>query len=54
MKAETGWNLEIISGLEEGRLIHLGVMGLADRRQPVERQSAARRPGRRKLRDHVL
>jgi exopolyphosphatase/guanosine-5'-triphosphate,3'-diphosphate pyrophosphatase len=25
--AETGWNLEIISGLEEGRLIHLGVMG---------------------------
>lgn len=23
--AETGWNLEIISGLEEGRLIHLGV-----------------------------
>ena len=26
MKAETGWNLEIISGLEEGRLIHLGVM----------------------------
>src|ERR1019366_4760721 len=29
VKAETGWNLEIISGLEEGRLIHLGVMGLA-------------------------
>ncbi|MFZ0305142.1 MAG: Ppx/GppA phosphatase family protein [Terracidiphilus sp.] len=26
VKAETGWNLEIISGLEEGRLIHLGVM----------------------------
>ena len=25
IKAETGWNLEIISGLEEGRLIHLGV-----------------------------
>ncbi len=25
VKAETGWNLEIISGLEEGRLIHLGV-----------------------------
>ncbi len=23
--AETGWNLEVISGLEEGRLIHLGV-----------------------------
>jgi exopolyphosphatase/guanosine-5'-triphosphate,3'-diphosphate pyrophosphatase len=26
VKAETGWHLEIISGLEEGRLIHLGVM----------------------------
>jgi exopolyphosphatase/guanosine-5'-triphosphate,3'-diphosphate pyrophosphatase len=26
-KAETGWNMEIISGLEEGRLIHLGVSG---------------------------
>ena len=26
VKAETGWNMEIISGLEEGRLIHLGVM----------------------------
>jgi exopolyphosphatase/guanosine-5'-triphosphate,3'-diphosphate pyrophosphatase len=26
VKAETGWSLEIISGLEEGRLIHLGVM----------------------------
>ena len=28
VKAETGWNMEIISGLEEGRLIHLGVMGV--------------------------
>ena len=28
VKEETGWNMEIISGLEEGRLIHLGVMGL--------------------------
>ena len=28
VKAETGWNMEIISGLEEGRLIHLGVMGM--------------------------
>jgi exopolyphosphatase/guanosine-5'-triphosphate,3'-diphosphate pyrophosphatase len=28
VKAETGWTMEIISGLEEGRLIHLGVMGL--------------------------
>jgi exopolyphosphatase/guanosine-5'-triphosphate,3'-diphosphate pyrophosphatase len=26
VKAETGWNLEVISGLEEGRLIHRGVM----------------------------
>ena len=26
VKAETGWNLEIISGLEEGRLIHRGIM----------------------------
>lgn len=25
VKAETGWDMEIISGLEEGRLIHLGV-----------------------------
>jgi len=25
VKAETGWEMEIISGLEEGRLIHLGV-----------------------------
>jgi len=28
VKAETGWNLEVISGLEEGRLIHLGVTSL--------------------------
>lgn len=27
VKAETGWNMEIVSGLEEARLIHLGVMG---------------------------
>jgi len=26
VKAETGWNIETISGLEEGRLIHLGLM----------------------------
>jgi exopolyphosphatase/guanosine-5'-triphosphate,3'-diphosphate pyrophosphatase len=26
VKAETGWDLEVISGLEEGRLIHRGVM----------------------------
>jgi len=28
VKAETGWNMEIISGLEEGRLIHLGITGV--------------------------
>ena len=28
VKAETGWNMETISGLEEGRLIHLGVTGV--------------------------
>jgi exopolyphosphatase/guanosine-5'-triphosphate,3'-diphosphate pyrophosphatase len=27
VKAETGWNMEIISGLEEGRLIHRGLVG---------------------------
>src|ERR1051326_6999124 len=26
LKSATGWNLEIISGFEEGRLIHLGVL----------------------------
>ena len=26
VKAETGWNMEIISGLEEGRLIHQGLI----------------------------
>src|SRR5215472_16748905 len=26
VKAETGWNMETISGLEEGRLIHMGLM----------------------------
>src|ERR1700721_3825326 len=25
-KSTTGWNVEVISGLEEGRLIHLGVV----------------------------
>jgi exopolyphosphatase / guanosine-5'-triphosphate,3'-diphosphate pyrophosphatase len=37
VKAETGWTMEIISGLEEGRLIHLGVMdggGQGGARQP--------------------
>ena len=27
VKSETGWEVEIISGLEEARLIHRGVMG---------------------------
>ncbi len=27
VKAETGWGMEVISGLEEARLIHLGVIG---------------------------
>ena len=26
VKSSTGWNIEVISGLEEGRLIHLGVV----------------------------
>jgi exopolyphosphatase/guanosine-5'-triphosphate,3'-diphosphate pyrophosphatase len=26
VRSATGWNIEVISGLEEGRLIHLGVM----------------------------
>jgi len=30
VKAETGWTAETISGLEEGRLIHLGVMAGAE------------------------
>jgi exopolyphosphatase/guanosine-5'-triphosphate,3'-diphosphate pyrophosphatase len=36
VKAETGWNVEIISGLEEGRLIHLGVMGRRRGRSQAE------------------
>ena len=28
VKAETGWSLEVISGLEEGRLIHRGLVSL--------------------------
>src|SRR6202453_1999952 len=30
VKSETGWEVEIISGLEEARLIHRGVMGEPD------------------------
>src|SRR5437016_8293489 len=29
VKAATGWKVEVISGLEEGRLIHLGVVSNA-------------------------
>src|ERR1039458_4296497 len=32
VKDKTGWDMEIISGLEEGRLIHLGVMRSEERR----------------------
>lgn len=35
LKSATGWNMEIISGFEEGRLIHLGV--LASMRVPPSR-----------------
>src|SRR5437660_3398793 len=35
LKTATGWKLEIITGLEEGRLIHLGV--LANMRMPPSR-----------------
>jgi len=29
VRSATGWTVEVISGLEEGRLIHLGIMGQA-------------------------
>ncbi len=51
VKSETGWNVEVISGLEEGRLIHLGV---------VSNERGARgtlphdRSRRRQLRGHAL
>ncbi len=44
VKAETGWDLEIISGLEEGRLIHLGVMGGGEAQ--VEHRAGAGATGR--------
>jgi exopolyphosphatase/guanosine-5'-triphosphate,3'-diphosphate pyrophosphatase len=48
VKAETGWKMEIISGLEEGRLIHLGVMGLgvAGAKPPAEAQAESGVTGR--------
>ena len=36
VKAETGWEMEIISGLEEARLIHLGVMDSGDDQAELE------------------
>jgi exopolyphosphatase/guanosine-5'-triphosphate,3'-diphosphate pyrophosphatase len=36
VKAETGWQMEIISGLEEARLIHLGVLGGVDTQPDLE------------------
>ena len=36
VKTETGWDVEIISGLEEARLIHLGVMGSGEGQAELE------------------
>jgi exopolyphosphatase/guanosine-5'-triphosphate,3'-diphosphate pyrophosphatase len=41
VKAETGWELEVISGLEEARLIHLGVMGSGEDQPELEFEPAA-------------
>ncbi len=50
VKSETGWDVEIISGLEEARLIHRGVMG-----EPgTQGQMPPDRRWRRQLRDHAL
>jgi len=50
VKAETGWAMEIISGLEEARLIHLGVMAPGGEEhaemQPDNKVGAARAAGR--------
>ena len=51
VKSATGWDLEVISGLEEGRLIHLGVTALE---AGGARSVPADRPGRRKLRGDAL
>ena len=51
VKAETGWNMETISGLEEGRLIHRGIVS----GEPgTGGKVSADRSGRRKLRDYAL
>ena len=36
VKTETGWDMEIISGLEEARLIHRGVMGSGEGQAELE------------------
>ena len=41
VKAETGWEMEVISGLEEARLIHLGVMGSGEDQPELEFEPAA-------------
>ena len=46
VKATTGWNVEVISGLEEGRLIHLGVV---THEVAGSRTVSADRSGRREL-----
>jgi exopolyphosphatase / guanosine-5'-triphosphate,3'-diphosphate pyrophosphatase len=47
VKAETGWTMETISGLEEGRLIHLGVMaGEGGIGEPGQIRPGKSEPGR--------
>jgi exopolyphosphatase/guanosine-5'-triphosphate,3'-diphosphate pyrophosphatase len=41
VKAETGWQMEVISGLEEARLIHLGVMGSGESQADSASESGA-------------
>ncbi|HEY1210800.1 MAG TPA: Ppx/GppA phosphatase family protein [Terracidiphilus sp.] len=40
VKDKTGWNVEIISGLEEARLIHLGVLGSGEGQAELEFEPA--------------
>jgi len=40
VKDKTGWNIEIISGLEEARLIHLGVLGSGEGQGELELEPA--------------
>jgi exopolyphosphatase/guanosine-5'-triphosphate,3'-diphosphate pyrophosphatase len=41
VKAETGWQMEVISGLEEARLIHLGVIGSGESQAESASESGA-------------